>query len=150
MNALQQRKAGILPEIDIAGDTYTIDVRLGELRNKDQPWKRLGFDKMVTSEKGGHYLFFYRTRKQELFYASREMTTVPRDVVLVEIPHELHLDPVGMARKYELADDYFQKRYPIQAKLQASVVPLKKTGLLEHASRNRKSVPAHISKGQKP
>ncbi|UCS94342.1 hypothetical protein KZP23_04750 [Echinicola marina] len=149
MNALEKRIAGILPEIDIAGHTYTIDIKLQELRNKKEPWKNLKFDQMVMSENGENYLFFFRSRRQELFYASQEMIHVPKDVVMVEIPHELHLDPVGMARKYGMADDYFQKGYPMQEKRIANITPLEKTGLLEHVAQNRRQQKTQNAKGQK-
>ncbi len=137
MGLLEQRKKGILPQIDIAGHRYTVDIRLNELRNSDFPNKRLGLDEMVTSPDGRHYLFFYNREIKSILHASVDMVEVPEKAVLVEIPDELGLDPVGMARKYGLRDEYFLKMHPYKEGLMARITSIEKSGLPEYVAANQ-------------
>lgn len=140
MDLLEKRKRGVLPQIEIAGHTYTVDIRLNELREPEVPYRKLGIDEMVTAQDGRHYLFFYDPDKRSILHASPDMVTVPENVVLVEIPDEMGLDPVGMARKYGLGDDYFLKMHPYEQGVKAKVTPLEKSGLPEYVASNRKQV----------
>ncbi|WP_339869405.1 hypothetical protein [uncultured Algoriphagus sp.] len=134
---LRQRKIGVLPEIDIAGQVFTIDLRLNELRNTQSPDKRLGLDEMVTAKDGQHYLFFFDRENQSILHASPDLLKIPENTVLMKIPDELGLDPVGMARRYGLGDEYFLKMHPYDGTLKGKVVPLDKSGLPEYVARNQ-------------
>ncbi|MEB2782183.1 hypothetical protein U3A58_17455 [Algoriphagus sp. C2-6-M1] len=138
MDLLKQRKIGILPEIDIAGHSYTVDLRLNELRNVEFPTKKLSLDEMVTATDGQHYLFFYDRESRSILHASSEMVNLPKNAVLVEIPDEMGLDPVGMARKYGLGDEYFLKMHPYGKGLKSKVTPMDKSGLPEFVVNNLK------------
>lgn len=138
MDLLNQRKIGILPQIDIAGHGYTIDIRLNELRNSDFPDKKLGLDEMVTAKDCQHYLFFYDRENKSILHASPDLSKVPENTVLVEIPDEMGLDPVGMARKYGLGDEYFLKMHPYRKALKATLTSLEKSGLPEYVVANQK------------
>ncbi|WP_057937922.1 hypothetical protein [Algoriphagus resistens] len=138
MDLLKQRKIGILPQIDIAGHRYTIDIRLNELRNSDFPHKKLGLDEMAPTPNGQHYLFFYDRENRSILHVSPDLLKIPEHTVLVAIPDELGLDPVGVARKYGLGDEYFLKMYPYGKGLKAKVIPLDKSGLPEYVVANQK------------
>lgn len=138
MDLLKQRKTGVLPEIDIAGHAYTVDLRLNELRNVELPNKKLSLDEMVTAPSGKHYLFFYDWQSRCILHASSEMVILPKNAVLVEIPDELGLDPVGVARKLGLGDEYFLKMHPYDGPLKGKIIPLDKSGLPEYVATNQK------------
>ncbi|WP_425637942.1 hypothetical protein ACPUEN_00820 [Algoriphagus yeomjeoni] len=149
MDLLKQRKMGILPEIDIAGHLYTVDLRLNELRNVELPNKKLSLDEMVTAPNGRHYLFFYDIESRSILHASSDMVTLPTNAVLVEIPDELGLDPVGMARKYGLSDEYFLKMHPYEKAGKATLTSLDKSGLPEFVVANQKLLQQDLQDPQK-
>jgi hypothetical protein len=138
MDLLEQRKIGILPKIDIAGHHYTVDIQLNELRNVELPWKKLSLDEMVTAPDGQHYLFFYDREKRAILHASPDMVSLPKNAVLVEILYEMGLDPIGLARKYGLSDEYFLKIHPYEKVLNATLTSLEKSGLPEYVVTNQK------------
>ncbi|MBN7817478.1 hypothetical protein [Algoriphagus pacificus] len=136
MESLELRKKGVLPIIDLAGHSYTIDVRFGELRNVEQPWLSLKLDQLVTTEDYRHYKFFYNMAEKQVFQATHNLVEMPKNVVLLEIPDELGLDPVGVARKYGLSDDYFLKIYPFQSRHKARITALEDSGIKEFIQKN--------------
>ncbi|MBB6324493.1 hypothetical protein FHS59_000108 [Algoriphagus iocasae] len=142
MDGFEERKKGHLPEVDIAGDRFLIDVRLAELRHVDTPWKRLPLDQMVPTEDHRHYQFFYNRELKSVFHASQELTDIPEHVVLVEIPDEMQLDPVGMARKLGLSDAYFLSMHPYQKQIKARVTPVEESGLPDLVLNNHRMNPA--------
>lgn len=150
MDLLEERKKGVLPQIEIAGHYYTVDIRLNELREAEVPYRKLGLDEMVTAQDGRHYLFFYHPENRAILHATPDMVKIPENVVLVQIPDELGLDPVGMARKYGLGDEYFLKMHPYEHDVKAKVIPLEKSGLPEFVASNRKQVKQHqLKSGQR-
>jgi len=139
MDLLDQRIKGVLPSIEIAGKDYTIDIRLNELREKERPWSKLLLEDMVKSADDKHYLFFYDINRGEIIHASPKMVQVPKHAVLVEIPDELGLDPVGLARKYGLDDRYFLKEQAYRNQITAKLTPLKDSGLVEYVKQNQRA-----------
>jgi hypothetical protein len=57
------RLAGKLPHIDINGTDFTIDLRLGELRETDAPWNRIDISELETAHDSNDRLFFFETRQ---------------------------------------------------------------------------------------
>jgi hypothetical protein len=150
MDQLEQRKIGILPEIDIVGHSYTVDLRLNELRNVGFPSKKLSLDEMVTSPDGKHYLFFYDRESRTILHASSDMLTLPKNAVLVTIPDEMGLDPVGVARKYGLGDEYFLKMHPYEKGPKAKITSMEESGLTEYVETNQNQVRKDRQVPQKP
>ncbi len=134
---LEQRLAGILPVIDIAGHTYIVDLRLKELRAKDEPHNKIRFGNMAMDIEGNNYLCFFHTPSRSVVNIQEGITSVPKDLVMLEIPNELRLDPVGTAREYGLEDSFMLEKYPIRAELKARVIPIDETGLPEVVRANR-------------
>lgn len=137
MELLERRKIGILPEIDIAGHTYTVNLQLNELRNVENPSKKLSLDEMVISSDRQNYMFFYDCESRSILHASSDMLTLPKNVILVTIPDEMGLDPVGLARKYGLGDEYFLKMHPYEKAPKATLTSLEKSGLPEYVASNQ-------------
>ena len=134
---LAQRLAGILPRIDIAGQQFIIDWRLKELRDARDASVRIDLHGLPIDETGEQYLFFYNTRLKKADPPDPKMTHLPKDVVLLKIPYEMKLDPVGVAREYGLPDMELLERFPIQRELKVTVIPLDETELVQLVKRNR-------------
>lgn len=126
---LQRRLAGELPRIDIAGSNFIIDWRLKELRENDVPNNRLTFEDMQLSPSGELYVCYYDTQKHKLYEPPADIKKLPNNVVLLEIPHELKLDPVAVARERGVDPALLLKENPIQKDLRATVRPLSESWL---------------------
>jgi hypothetical protein len=135
---LERRLAGELPHIDIAGSDFIIDWRLKELRENDVPHNRIAFEDMQLSPSGELYLCYYDTQKHKLYEPPANIKTLPKNVVLLEIPHELKLDPVAVAREHGIDTNFILKENPIQKDLMAVVNALSETGLSKLVEDNLK------------
>lgn len=120
---LERRLAGILPEIAIAGDIFIVDWRLKELRLKDHPEKRIDMKIMPLDVGAEHYQFFYDTKLKQLVRL-KDIKGLPKRILLVKIPNEKKLDPVGVAREFGLADTALLGTYPLSNELKATTIPL--------------------------
>jgi predicted ABC-type ATPase len=126
---LQRRLAGELPRIDIAGNKFIIDWRLKELRENDAPHNRITFEDMQLSPSEEQYVCYYNTQKHRIYDPPANIKTLPKNVVLLEIPHELKLDPVAVAREQGFDPALILKENPIQKDLTAVVKPLSESRL---------------------
>lgn len=141
LQSLARRLMGVLPHIDIAGVDFTIDWRLRELRETAVPWNKINLDELRESESGEEYLGLYDTRERRLHEFDPDMISLPENVVGIEIPNEIKLDPVAVAREYGIDVNEFLERHPMQNNLKALVRPISETGLPE-------LVVANLSKSQ--
>jgi hypothetical protein len=126
---LKIRQSGKLPHIDLAGTDFTVDWRLRQMRDTEQPWNNIGFDDFEMDDYGDKYLCFFNTKTHELYMPPEDLIELPEHVVVLEIPNELDLDPVAVAREYGSDLSELLREYPITEKLAAKVSPLSDTGL---------------------
>ncbi|WDF77027.1 hypothetical protein PQ469_24395 [Mucilaginibacter sp. KACC 22773] len=126
---LKIRQSGKLPHIDFAGTDFTVDWRLRQMRETEQPWKNISFDDFEMDDYGDNYLCFFNTHMHELYIPPENLTEFPEHVVLLEIPNELKLDPFAVAREYGADLSELLREYPITENLTAKVIPLMETGL---------------------
>lgn len=133
---LGKRLAGELPCILIGDDEFIIDWRLRELRHKEQCQCTIQLSGMAMSEDGEHYLCFYHLLTKAVIHIGDDITSLPGDVVMLKIPNELKLDPVGVARDYGLDDMFMLDKYPIVSRLEAVIIVLEETGLPVLIERN--------------
>ncbi|MCV9932892.1 hypothetical protein OIU80_11410 [Flavobacterium sp. LS1R47] len=112
-----ERVAGILPHIDIAGQDFIIDLNLKELRLAEDPFIKLEFKDFEIGSFDGDfaYHFLYDTKLQKL--VGNESS---KDVIQVELPNLLYLDPVGLARRNGHEDSAYIRDYPIEKNLKAT------------------------------
>ncbi len=136
---LKIRLSGKLPHIDLAGTDFTIDWRLRQMRETEVPWKHISFDDLEMDESGEAYLCFYHTETHEIFIPEENITELPENVVVLEIPYELKLDPIAVARDYGIGETDLLAEHPIQLTLAAKVIPLSESGLPEFIENNLKS-----------
>ncbi|WP_345951247.1 hypothetical protein ABDD95_07400 [Mucilaginibacter sp. PAMB04274] len=132
----QQRSSGILPHIYIAGTDFTIDWRLKELRETAAPWNAISMRHMDMDREGDHYLFFYDTAQHRVWHFDPYLTALPANVVLMEIPNELKLDPYAAAHEYGVDPAEFVQNFPIPQKLAGTVKPLSESGLPDIVAEN--------------
>ena len=116
---LQQRIGGKLPEIDIAGTMFFVDIRLHELRSDYQLMSRINLDNLESGANGDTYLFAFNTESKQLVNIDPKLTAWPDNVIIVEIPDEVKLDPYAFARENEIDPLEFVKNHPIEKELKA-------------------------------
>jgi|GEM_PF-2091435 len=126
-----RRILGILPRIDINGVDFTVDWRLRELRETDNPTNRLDIKQMELSQFGDNYVSYYQTEKKALYAIFEDITELPENVMLMYIPNELGLDPVAVARESGLDELALLNPHPIKKSLKAHLYPLTETALTE-------------------
>lgn len=135
--ALNRRINGHLPKIDIDGSLFFIDWRLREFRAVDDFMVRLETRDFSLSDDGNNYLFAYHTPTRSLRDIFSDITELPKDVVLVEVPNELALDPVAVARECGMSEAGLQHRYPVASSLSARIIPLSETAVADLVAENR-------------
>jgi hypothetical protein len=126
---LKIRQSGKLPHIDLAGTDFTVDWRLRQMRDTEQPWNNISFDDFEMDDYGNKYLCFFNTQTHELYMPPEDLIELQEHVVVLEIPNELDLDPVAVAREYGSNLSELLREYPINENLVAKVSPLSETGL---------------------
>jgi hypothetical protein len=133
--ALQQRLAGVLPRIDIAGEQFTVDLRLQELRHAGNYHLMLSLKSFDLSPDGWKYEGYYDTYLRQVVDIDPKLTEFPDGVVKIQFPNEIVLDPVGVASQYGIEASALLRRYPIKSDLKADVIPLSEThipALIQH------------------
>lgn len=136
MELIAWRLAGKLPHIDINGTDFTIDLRLKELRETDSPWNRIDISELETSPESDDRLFFYHTKDHTAWELPDDLTELPENVVLAELPGDLILDPIAAARQVGYNDEEFLQEYPIQQNMKAGIKQLSETFLPEFVEEN--------------
>src|SRR3546814_458015 len=86
-----------LPEIEIGGTLFIVDVRENKLREKANPENELYVFDMHINDDG--YSFWYN--RQEKNFGPIQIQTP--DNILISIKPLVELDPVGMAEKYGIS-----------------------------------------------
>jgi len=133
---LNRRLGGELPTINLTGTEFTIDWRLRELRENAAPWNKISFANPGMSESGTRYVCLYNTQKHTLYQVPNNIKSLPKNVVMLEIPYELQLDPVAVAMERNIDVSEFVKNHPIQTELKAVVKPLSETWVAELINEN--------------
>lgn len=135
--ALNDRLMGKLPTLEMAGHTFYIDVRLWELRLKDDPLTSISLDEISPYEQDGKATFLYSPGTRSVFHPDWRATGIPDGVVAVQTPSIVHLDPVGLARYFNKQDGYYLDRYDFRTEQKAAIVPLAETNFAILFAANR-------------
>lgn len=130
---LQLRESGRQPIIEIEGHPFFVDIHWGFLRPKDdfstQGINLSAIDHFMLPDERSYWIP-YEPKTHSLKELDLEnITSIPKDIVVVEIPCQQRLDPVGFARKYGIDRDKFLKRYPLKMEMKARSVPWGKTNI---------------------
>lgn len=131
--ALGRRLMGQLTTVDIAGHTFFVDIRMDMLRPKDDFLsKGIVFSQIdhFYDDDRKVYAIPYNPKKhefQDLDYDN--ITSVPKDLIVVSFPHESILDPIGWNRKGGWDETYGLKETNVKSHFEAKVVDWKETGI---------------------
>jgi len=98
-----------LPIINMAGTDFYVDTRLFEFREVADPSNIISMHEIRESPEGDVTGFVFDRRSKNVYTEMVDPEHIPEYVQLVIIPPLTELDPVGLARKYGLADDAFTK-----------------------------------------
>lgn len=131
-----ERLSGKLPHIDIAGTDFTVDWRLKELRETQNPTNSIRFSDMDLAEDGKAYRCFYDTKKHTIVHPPADITVLPKNLKVLEIPNGLQLDPIAVAREAGKDLEDFIAENPIQRNLEARLHPLSYSNLPEQVKQN--------------
>lgn len=104
-----------LPEYTLAGTLFTVDARIYEFRETAQPWNKISMDDFW-EETPTHILF--DTQAKNIYTGAMHISDRPAHVQIVIVPPIMELDPIGLARHYNMADETFipkEKRQEIRS-----------------------------------
>jgi hypothetical protein len=138
--ALDQRLGGVLPQIDLAGEKFTIDLRLHELRHAANFHPVISLKSFELTNDGWHYEAYYHPVMKQVIDLDPKLLEFPEGVVKLKIPNELGLDPVATAREYGMDERELLRRHPLQKDLKAEVIPLSETNIPALIQRNREAL----------
>lgn len=138
--ALKARLDGILPQIDIAGEKFIVDLRLHELRHAEYFFPVISLKSLDLTDDGWHYEAFYEPIMKQVVTLDPKLTEFPNGVIKIKLPNELGLDPVATARIYGMSERDLLRRYPIQKDLKAEVIPLSETKVPRLIRQNREQL----------
>lgn len=104
-----------LPEYQIAGTLFTVDARIYEFRETAEPWNKISMEDFW-EETPTHILF--DKQNKNIYTGATHVSDRPSHVEIVVVPPLTELDPIGLARHYNMADETFipkEKRAQILA-----------------------------------
>lgn len=140
---LRERKSGKQPVIDIANHPFYVDMHWKVLRPHDDFLsKGISFSAFEAYKVSDDLSWIpYDPKKHELKDINPfTLTEIPKDWILVEIPHPRKLDPFGYARENDIDIDEYVKEHPIQADIKARVVLWSETNIPNLVERNREKL----------
>lgn len=139
-DALQQRRDGVLPKINIAGEDFVFDLRLQELRHAKYFFPVISLKSFELTNVGWNYEAYYHPVLKQVVEIDPKLTEFPEHVIKIKIPNEIGLDPVGTARQYGMDERDLLRQYPIQKDLKAELISLADTQIPELIRRNKEQL----------
>ncbi|MBT2559808.1 hypothetical protein J7E50_17955 [Pedobacter sp. ISL-68] len=153
--ALKERLSGLLPIVDIAGHPFYVDLRMDMLRAKDDFLSEgIVFSKIEDYYVDGkeEYCIPYNPKThefKEIDFSS--ITEIPKDIIVVSVPHESALDPIGYNRKHGFEELSNLKESNLKSHFKAGQVAWKDTGIEETIRENKaNSIKSETAKASKP
>lgn len=98
-----------LPEYVIGGTLFTVDARIYKFRETAEPWNSISMDDFW-EESPTNILFDKETKK--IYEGNVSAADRPAHVEMIKVPPIMELDPIGLARHYQMADDAFMPKKP--------------------------------------
>lgn len=132
-----------MPVVDLAGDDFTVAWKDKELLIKHDTGSTTNLYDLPLDVDAQSYLCFYHLPSKSAMVIPENITKIPEDIVLLKIPHEFFLDPVGAARQYGLEDTFLLQQYPLQEKIKAEVIPIEASGLPDLVKANNEKARQH-------
>ncbi|MET6999389.1 hypothetical protein [Chitinophaga defluvii] len=147
--AFTERMKGRQPVIEIHGHPFFIEARWGLLTPKGNFLsKGINLNDMCEFSPGT-YRFYYDTNRMTEAVIRKDIIELPKNVVLIEIPSLLALDPVMMAKRWDEDPRRYLNEYPLKMYNVAKVIPIKKSPLVELVKKNLEKIKALQSPRQR-
>lgn len=150
-------KQGRLPEVDIAGWTFYVDLRMDRLRPRDDFMSEgIVFSDIdhLYEEENNRYVVPYnkKTHEAALDWDFVKAVSIPKEVLCISFPHESQLDRIGWNRLHGRDLNTGLKIGGIRSHFKAGVIPWLKTGIYQTIRENRIKAAAKPGKdhGQPP
>ena len=137
---LDQRLNGVLPQIDLAGEMFVIDLHLQELRHAANFHPVISLKSFELTNDGWYYEAYYHPVMKQVVELDPRLLELPEGVIKLKIPNEIGLDPVATARQYGMDERALLRRHPIQKDLKAEVIPLSETHIPALIRRNKEAL----------
>jgi hypothetical protein len=109
-----------LPECTIGGTPFTVDGRIYEFRETAAPWNQMSMDHFWENE-STHILFDKQTNN---IYNGNAGAAKPDHVELIVVPPLMELDPVGLARRYNVPDETYIPKHKRKQVLAEQIIGL--------------------------
>jgi hypothetical protein len=138
--ALSKRKEGILPQIDIAGEKFIVDLPMQELRHAQHFFPVISLQSFEVTNDGWHYEAFYEPLMKQVVEIDPKLLELPQGIIKIKLPNEIGLDPVAAAQIYGMDERELLRRHPIQKDLKAEVIPLSETEVPRLIRQNREQL----------
>ncbi|HKO79351.1 MAG TPA: hypothetical protein VJU78_03110 [Chitinophagaceae bacterium] len=146
---LRKRLSGELPEIDIAGKYFIADFNKDELRLKDDSNFRINLNAFYYDTENGTYKALYNLRTCTIEVINDKVKEIPTDVVLLDIPSQFKVDPVGLSEWFNLDLKDTLIKSPLQERYKAEVTPLNEN-IIALAVRSNQQKEALLQKTHRP
>lgn len=149
-NRLKERMEGVLPIIKIGKDRFVFDIMANALYHKGAT-SPIYIHNMSRSKKGLRFLYHPDTRTMAP-QPLTPMLTYPEDVVIIQLPFPVALDPVGFAKMHCIKTSDLLSIIPFKAVHEAKVIPWHKTRFSNNIGANqlqKNSSKQTLTKGDK-
>ncbi len=146
-NAVSERlNVGRLPMMEIKGDLYYVDMRMGIIRPRNN-FISYGIPIEFDYPDRRSVSFYLNTKTQEQHIPDYSATVFPKNVIQVSVPGAKYLDPVGYARELGMDANAFLNQVPLVMYHRPKITPIQRT---EYGQKIRKNqLNKQISKPQK-
>lgn len=132
----EQRRVGILEEIDIRRCKYTVDIEADRLTT---PGNQIALSDFYLREPGSHlrFAYFNTVTHQVVPINLLKITELPgAHIIKLGIPFNDHLDPYGFALSQKLDIKNFLMNNPLPQRMEALEIPLHQTEVKQYAKLN--------------
>ncbi|OMP80042.1 hypothetical protein [[Flexibacter] sp. ATCC 35208] len=93
-NTIKNRLAGLLPQVDIMGDKYILDLTLNQLWSISDDKHILSIEKFRENN-DKVYAWYDKANKKVVDIDARGILSTPKNIYLVELPSWFRIDPVS-------------------------------------------------------
>ncbi|MBZ4036731.1 hypothetical protein K6T82_18315 [Flavobacterium sp. 17A] len=130
----------VLPVLKIDGHDFYVDMESDKLRPKDDSNSK-GIDFSTISEYYDRtvqaYIIPYNPKTREFQEVDHDaITEIPKEIIMVQFPHQIELDRVGWNMKHGFGPGYAVDENRLQLHFTAETLPWNKTNIPESIARN--------------
>lgn len=136
----KRRLSGHLAVIEIMNHPFYVDVRMDSLRPKDD-FTTLGIryseiEDYIHPDDQRYWIPYHPSSHTVKEIDTENITAIPKDIFLIEIPTLEKLDPVGYARHHGFDIEQIVMANPIEKNMVAKIIDWKETGLQQIIEKN--------------